>query len=336
VKIGEFDLNDKVMVIAEIGNNHEGSYGLAEEMIGLAKQAGASAVKFQVMVPEKLSTVLDSGRIEQLKRFQLSYEQFEKLHDAAKSEGIIFLATPFDIESAQFLESLVPAYKVSSGDNDFYPLLSTIAKTGLPILLSSGLADMEQIRRSKTFIETQWRENGVDGEMAILHCVTSYPTEANEANLLAIRTIADQFQLTVGYSDHTLGIEAAILSVALGSRVIEKHFTIDKYYSEFRDHQLSADPAEMGRLVEEVLKAEVLLGDGVKSLQAGEQKLVENVRRSIVAVRDLAEGTILNIEDLSWVRPGGGLKAGQEKELCRKTLTKDISKGHKIQLSDVK
>src|SRR5690348_11152313 len=163
-----------------------------------------------------------------------------------------------------------------------------------------GLAE---VRRSKEFIERSWHEGGLVGELAVLHCVVNYPTAPEDTHLLALRSL-QTLGCTVGYSDHTLGIEAAVLAVALGARIIEKHFTLDKNQSDFRDHQLSADPAELKELVQRVKQAQVLLGSGEKRLQRSEEKVVGSVRRSIVAGRDLEAGTVLRWEDLGWVRPG--------------------------------
>lgn len=334
MKIGDRDLGKDILVVAEIGNNHEGKYELAEEMVRLAAKAGAGAVKFQVIVPERLVSPADKDRIRQLEKFRLSYDDFARLHEVAEREGVLFLATPFDIDSARFLNNLVPAFKIASGDNNFFPLVDVIARTGKPIILSSGLSDMEQIAGIRDFIQDIWRECGINQEMAVLHCVASYPTPREEANLLAIRQLQG-LGLTVGYSDHTIGIEAAVLAAALGARIIEKHFTLDKNYSDFRDHQLSADPGEMAWLVARVKEVAALLGTGKKVPQPSEKATESAVRRSIVARHDLRQGTILRWEDLHWLRPGGGLAPGHEAELVGKRLTRFISSGEYIMLEDV-
>lgn len=335
MKIGDWDLDKNILIVAEIGNNHEGSYALAEEMVGLAAQAGAGAVKFQTIVPERLVSPSQKDRIRQLERFRLRYDEFEKLSKVAQRENVLFLSTPFDIESACFLNNLVPAFKIASGDNNFFLLIDVIARTDKPIILSSGLTDMKQITKTRDFIQGVWREQGISQELAVLHCVASYPTPAEEASLLAIRQMRDQLGVTVGYSDHTLGIEAAVLSVALGARIIEKHFTLDKNYSDFHDHQLSADPQELAFLVKRVKEAVELLGDGEKRLQDSEKEVVDKVRRSIVASRDLNQGTVLQWEDLTWLRPGGGLAPGCETDLVGKKLARPVLAGEYILLKDV-
>lgn len=334
MKIGTFDTDKEILIVAEIGNNHEGSYVLAEEIVGLAAKAGAGAVKFQTIVPDRLISPRQKERRQQLERFRLSYDEFKNLHKVARRENVLFLSTPFDIESARFLEPLVPAFKIASGDNNFFPLIDVVSRTGKPVILSSGLADIEQITATRDFIRGIWNECDIKQELAVLHCVASYPTPPDEASLLAIRQI-QELGVTVGYSDHTMGIEAAVLSAALGARIIEKHFTLDKNYSDFHDHQLSADPQELALLVKRVRQVVELLGDGEKRLQNSERGSIDKVRRSIVASRDLNEGTVLQWEDLTWLRPAGGLSPGHEAKLVGKALRRAIPAGEHILLKDV-
>ena len=335
MNIADFDTDKKVLIVAEIGNNHEGSYTLAEEMIGLAAEAGAGAVKFQTIVPDKLISPIQQDRIQQLETFRLTYDEFEKLSKVAEHENIIFLSTPFDIESARFLEPIVPAFKISSGDNNFFPMIDVIIKMRKPIILSAGLTDLEEITLTKDFIMDGWSKSGVEQRMAILHCVTSYPTPLAEANLLFIRTL-QELGVTVGYSDHTIGIEAAVISVALGARIIEKHFTIAKDYSDFHDHELSADPRELSELVRRTSEVNLMLGNGEKRLVECEKNTKEAVRRSIVAGDNLSQGTVLKLDQLSWVRPGGGISPGDEQKVVGKRLKREIKAGEIIKLDWLK
>ncbi len=328
--IGHVDTDREVLVIAEIGNNHEGSYTLAEELIGRAAEAGADAVKFQSIIPEKLASSRDMDRIVQLHRFQLSQEQMEKLKSIADREGVLFLCTPFALESVAFLNNLVPAFKVASGDNNFYPLLAAIAGTGKPILLSTGMAGLEEVKGVVAFLHNTWNNYAIPpASLAVLHCVVSYPTPPDEANLLVIRTL-QTLGVTVGYSDHTLGIEAAVLACALGARIIEKHFTIDKTYSTYRDHQLSADPSEFKKMVERIKEAQVLLGDGEKRVMDCERENLARVRRIIVAGRHLKAGDIITWKDLNWVRLGHGLAPGYEDSLIGRRARAAIDEGDAI------
>ena len=284
MRIGDLDLDERVMVVAEIGNNHEGDFGLAQELIGLAAEAGVDAVKFQTFRTEHYVARRDRRRFEQLRSFELTIEQFdaipegtkdpgllkakkalkrkmpkrranqqywtesqfEKLAATAAAAGLRFLSTPFDLDSVRCLAGLVDAFKISSGDNTFFPLLQAVARTGKPVILSSGLATLDQLREAQAVIAGA-RGEPVARDLAILHCVSSYPVPPAEANLAVIPRLREALGCTVGYSDHTLGIEAAGVSVALGARIVEKHFTHDRNHSDFRDHRLSADPAELRR-----------------------------------------------------------------------------------------
>ena len=335
MQIQNFNTKEKVFIIAEIGNNHEGSYALAEEMIGLAADAGADAVKFQTFIPGRLVSAQQKERTHQLKKFQLSYNEFGKLAKVAKNQDVIFLSTPFDIDSVLFLNDVVPAFKIASGDNDFFPLIEVIAETGKPIMMSTGFADIQQIIKSKTLIEKIWTQQDIIQDLAILHCVSAYPVEPKFANLKAIQTLRESLDCTIGFSDHSLGTNAAIASVGLGSRIIEKHFTIDKHFSDFRDHQLSADPKEMKQLIQSVREVEKMLGSGDKVPQVPEIDSATQVRRSIVAKHPLSEGHIFQWDDITWIRPGGGLDPGEEQRIIGKRLNQDVQMGEKILMKHI-
>lgn len=327
--IGNIDLARDVLVVAEIGNNHEGDVALAEELVGLAAGAGAQAVKFQTIVPERLVGPDQPQRLQQLRRFALSEEHHRRLARAAQAAGVLFLSTPFDIGSVAMLEPLVPAFKIASGDNDFVPLLEAVAATGKPVLLSTGMADLAGVAASMGVIRRAWRESDADPGLVLLHCVSAYPAPANEANLRAIPALAALGE-TVGYSDHTIGVAAAPLAVALGARVIEKHFTIAHDHSDFRDHKLSANPAEMRELVERVREANALLGDGVKRVMPAETDTARAARRSIVASRGLAAGHVVAWDDLAWLRPAGGLAPGREGTILGRRLRRAVPAGTRL------
>lgn len=331
MRIQDLDTERRILVIAEIGNNHEGNFALAQKMIDRAAEAGADAVKFQTFRTEEYVSRKDAARFQRLKSFELSYDQFARLAEQAKQAGLLFLSTPFDLTSADFLGTVADAIKIASGDNTFFPLLGAAARTGKPLVLSAGIADLHEIAISKAHIERCWAGLGIQTELAVLHCVTSYPVEPAQANLAAIHSLME-LGCTIGYSDHTLGIEAAVLAAGMGARIIEKHFTLDKAQSDFRDHQLAADPPEFARMVERIRNAEVLRGSGEKIAQPSERTLAPAVRRSIVAKHDLTAGQILTFADITWVRPGGGLAPGRETEIIGKRLVRDVSAGEPLAL----
>ena len=334
MKIGPVDIERDVLVVAEIGNNHEGDVALAEELIGIAAEAGAQAVKFQTITPEALVAPSQEARLAQLRRYSISSDDHQRLAQAADAAGVMFISSPFSLAAIAMLDPLVPAFKVASGDNDFVPLLESIAATRKPILLSTGMADLTMAARAKAAIECIWNEAATDPGLVLLHCVSAYPTPIEEANLAAIRSLATLGR-PVGYSDHTLGTSAATLSVGLGARVIEKHFTISKTHSDFRDHQLSADPAELKELVMRIREANALLGDGIKRIMPAEQVSATAARRSIAAAVDLPAGHIIGFGDLAWLRPGGGLAPGRESKVLGRSLRRAVSAGHRFSSEDV-
>lgn len=331
MRIANHDIHEKVLIIAEIGNNHEGNFDVACRMVEAAADAGVDAVKFQTFQTALFTSNADPARFERLKKFELTREQFRALAELARKRGLIWFSTPLDLVSARFLEPLVDVFKVASGDNDFLPLIAQLARTGKPLIISTGLADLEHLERIATFA----REHGADGHLAFLHCVCAYPVPPNEVNLRAIPLLAERLGCPVGWSDHTMGPEACIAATALGARILEKHFTLDKNFSAFRDHQLSADPAEMKLIVESVRKVEQLLGSAAKSLQPSEQANTKAARRSIAAATALKAGHALRAEDLIWVRPAIGLPPGQEQRLLARTLKRDVAAGEAITEQDV-
>jgi len=332
LKIGNFDIKKNVMIIAEIGNNHEGNLDVAKELIYQAAKSGANAVKFQSIDPYKLVSFRDENRIKQLKKFQLSHDNHHRLKKVADKNNVVFLSTPFSIEAVNFLDPIVPAFKIASGDNNYFQLIECIVKKKKPIILSTGMTSMDEITYIVEKIKRICKKFKIHPELVLLHCVSSYPTEEKFANLAAIKTLSS-LGFTVGYSDHTIGIEAAVLSVGLGARVIEKHFTLSKNYSEFRDHKLSAEPDELRELVQRVKNANTLLGSGEKKIFNIEKITAKQSRRSICAAKDLTKGKKLTINDLICIRPSGGLSPEQKNKIIGKKLLKSIKAGDQIKIN---
>ena len=335
MKIGRVDLNKEILVISEIGNNHEGNFGLAKAMISASAKEGAHVVKFQTIVPDKLVSVKEIETINLFRKFQFSQEQFQELKEYADTQGIMFMSTPFDVESVGFLDRLVPAFKIASGDNNYWPLIESVADTGKPIILSTGMADFQDICNTKRFIESCWHEREIEQELIILHCVSLYPTPPALVNLMSVRYLSEKLESIVGFSDHTIGLDAATIAIALGARVIEKHFTLDKNYSDFPDHAISMDPKDLGELVRRVKETEVMLGEYGVVIEEKQGEIAKIARRSIVAKTNLPAGTKLEWNNLNWVRPGDGLPPGKEDQLLGKILNRDISCGELIMPCDL-
>ncbi|MBL4700868.1 MAG: N-acetylneuraminate synthase family protein [Phycisphaeraceae bacterium] len=334
MNICNVNIEKDVLLIAEIGNNHEGDIVLAHEMIAAAAEAGAHVAKFQTITPEHLVTADQVDRLAQLKGFCFSPDQIYELSKTAKRHGVGFMSTPFSKTAVDVLDPIVPAFKIASSDNDYLPLLQHVARTGKPVMVSTGLCDYGQALKVREVFKTTWQEEGIkNGKLILLHCVTSYPTPPNEASLGAINALK-KIGVPVGYSDHTLGIEAAALSVAMGARVIEKHFTLNKENSTFRDHQLSADPADMAELSRRIKEILTLVGDQVKTVMPAEKAIEKAVRRGVYAARDLAVGDVLQDEDVDCLRPRIDFSPMDLPKFLGKPLRRTLSKGAALSEED--
>ena len=308
MNIGKYDLDGTVLVIAEIGNNHEGDPATALRMVERAAEAGVHAVKIQVIDPERLVNISQQSRIAQLNKFRLSWPVIEEMSEVAHRKGILFMASAFDVDSLERVVPFVDAIKIASGDLDFGLLLRSAVCTGKPLILSTGMNSIDMIEQSVNVISNALPAGvKLEDMLVLLHCVSLYPTPLSKANLRTIQALRRKFGLTVGYSDHTLGIEAALLSIMLGARVIEKHFTLDKGRTSFRDHAMSADAGDLQRLTEVVGCLEEMLGSETKIISPDEQVVAAAARRSIVASRDLPANVVLSADDIDYVRPRDGL-----------------------------
>jgi sialic acid synthase SpsE len=326
--IGKMNTDDKVMVVAEIGNNHEGDMDNAIRLVREAADCGLDAVKFQTYKTELFVNPADRERFQRMKGFELSYEQFSELADLTHSLGMLFISTPLDLDSACFLNTIVDAFKIASGDNDFFPLIDEVVLTGKPLIVSTGASRPEQIRRTVSYIANSWKNQNIVSCLALLHSVSCYPVPDDQASLESIRYLKEIFrEYTIGYSDHAIGIDAAVASVAAGARIVEKHFTLDKQFSTFRDHQLSADPTDMRELVRRIRTISKMTGSFRKSVQSCETEIEETIRRSIAAKEDLKSGHLLAFEDLMWIRPASGMRPGRESEILGKRLKRDMRRG---------
>lgn len=326
--IGNRNTDEQVLIIAEIGNNHEGNFDNAVRLLHAAADCGVDGVKFQTFKTELFVNPSDKDRYQRLKSFELSYSQFMNLSDLAHSLGLFFISTPLDLESARFLNSIVDAYKIASGDNDFFPLIDEVLQSGKPLIVSTGASLSDQIRKTVSYISESWKNKNILADLALLHCVSCYPAPEDQANLQSISFLSNNFrECTIGYSDHTSGIDAAIESVAYGAKIIEKHFTLDKKISTFRDHQLSADPTDMREMVRKIRMVSRMTGTYTKTIQPCEMDMNDLIRRSIAAKDDLKSGHRLSWEDLMWIRPSSGMRPGNEQDILGKILKRDMKIG---------
>lgn len=330
---------NKVLIIAEAGVNHNGDIGIAKALIRAAKEAGADIVKFQTA---KLSSLVskvakmaeyqkenigkDESQKDMLSKLLLSFESFLELFDYCGEVGIQFLSTPFDIESIYFLKNLVTVWKVPSGEITNYPYLVEIAKTGMPVILSTGMSEICEIDAAMKVL----KDNGCK-EITLLHCNTQYPTPYEDVNLLAMNTLRERYGVPVGYSDHTNGIEVPVAAVALGAEVIEKHFTLDKTM-EGPDHKASLEPYEMKAMVDSIRNIEKALGSAEKKVSTSETPNKAVARKSIVARRDIVAGEILTEDNITTKRPGNGISPMRWNEILGTRAIRDFMEDELIEV----
>lgn len=330
-------------VIAEIGVNHNGDVGLAKEMINAAKEVGADAVKFQTFTADKLvtkstpkvdyqknTTSPDESHFEMMRRLELGKDEHAVLFDYCNSMAIDFISTPYDIESARYLNDMgVKLFKTASADLVDFPLQEYIASTGKPALVATGMANLGEIERVvKIYDEKR------NSDLLLLHCVSNYPCSDIALNLKAMNTLASAFLKPVGYSDHSEGFLAASLSVAFGAKVIEKHFTLDREM-EGPDHKASSTPDEFGELVRNIRRSEIMLGSALKTIQPEELQMASVSRKSLVLVNDVGKGNIIKRDDLQLMRPGTGIGANFIGSIVDKRATRDLKAFHQLKWSDL-
>jgi N,N'-diacetyllegionaminate synthase len=331
---------NRVFVIAEAGVNHNGSLELALRLVDAARAAGADAVKFQtfraadVVTPQAVtadyqrSNTGETSQFEMIRKLELDEAQHAQVARHCREAGIEFFSTPFSEEAVAMLVRLgVKRLKLPSGEITNKPLLECAADTGLPLLMSSGMATMDEVRTAVHWIAARWQAAGRPPpgpqNLTLLHCTSAYPAPADSLNLRAIPAMAQATGLPIGYSDHSAGIEAALAAVALGATVVEKHLTLDKSLPG-PDHLASADPAEFGAMVKGIRTVEAMLGDGVKRPQPVEENTRDVARRSLVVVRDLPRGHLLADTDLALRRPGTGIPPERRNEVAGRRLARDV------------
>ncbi len=329
-----------IIVIAEAGVNHNGDVRLACRLAEAAKEAGADYVKFQTFVPEKLvsrfakkaeyqkkTTDYAASQLQMLKQLALKKEDFAALKKYCADLGIGFLSTPFDEESADFLDMLgLDFWKLPSGEITNLPFLIKIARTGRKVVLSTGMSELDEIVQAVCIL----RENGAR-DITILHCTTEYPAPKEEVNLTAMRELADVLKCPVGYSDHTEGMEIPIAAAALGAVVIEKHFTLDRTM-EGPDHRASLEPGELAAMVRAIRNVERALGDGHKHRSLSETKNLTAARKSITAACAIRMGEELTDKNLTVKRPGDGISPMRWFEVLGTRAVRNFEKDEQISL----
>ncbi len=330
----------KIFIIAEAGVNHNGSFQNAIELIDAARESGVDAVKFQTFKPEEMvsrnakkadyqneTTGSRESQLDMLRKLALTYDEFIRLKEHCDKTGIMFLSTPFDNDSIDFLNHInVPIWKVPSGEVTNVPYLIKIAQTKKTIIMSTGICELHEI----DFALKLLIDNGAQ-DIILLHCNTEYPTPMEDVNLKAMLTLSNTFRLPVGYSDHTLGIEVPIAAAALGACVIEKHFTLDKNL-EGPDHKASLDPEELREMVTAIRNIEAALGNELKKPTESELKNKDIVRKSIVARHKINAGEVFTEENITVKRPGNGISPAKWFDILGQKAKWDFEKDELIRV----
>lgn len=330
----------RTLVIAEAGVNYNCDLKLAYQMVDEAVKAGADVVKFQTAKPEnviskyaekaayqKETTGADESQLDMVKKLMLPFEDFIPLKKYCEDRGIRFLSTPFEIKSIEFLDSIgMDTWKIPSGEITNYPYLVKIAKTGKPIIMSTGMSTMDEVETAVHLL----REHGA-GEISLLHCNTEYPTPYEDVNLRAMQALKERFGVKVGYSDHTLGIEVPVAAVALGAEIIEKHFTLDKNMAG-PDHKASLEPDELAAMIRAIRNIEAAMGDGVKKPSPSETANIAIARKSIIASKDIKAGEKLTTENLTTKRPGTGISPMRWNEVIGTAAIRDFKEDELIEV----
>ncbi|MDR3594099.1 N-acetylneuraminate synthase [Clostridium sp.] len=331
---------NKVFIIAEAGVNHNGSIELAKKLIDVAVEAKVDAVKFQTFISEKVIsqnakkakyqievTGIEESQLEMVKKLELSFKQFYELKKYCDTKPIMFLSTPFDLESIDFLNQLdMKIFKIPSGEITNYPYLKKVGKFNKKVILSTGMSYLKEIEEAIKAL----RENGTT-DITVLHCNTEYPTPFEDVNLNAMNTIKEKLNVEIGYSDHTIGIDVSIAAAAMGAKVIEKHFTLDKNMNG-PDHKASLEPSELKEMVRGIRNVEKAMGSGEKTPSKSEIKNLNIVRKSIVANKFIKKGEEFTEENLTCKRPGDGLSPMRWEEVIGKIAKKDFYEDEMIEL----
>lgn len=323
--------NNPVFIIAEAGVNHNGDIHLAKKLVDTAALAGVDAVKFQTFKTEDLTTrdaemaeyQVDNigesaSQFEMIKKLELGYDEFIELQHYCSSKGILFLSTPHTLDAMRFLDPIVPAFKIGSGDLTNLPFLKELANLGKPILLSTGMSTLDEVRDAVQTILDRGNDH-----LALLHCVTNYPAAMEDMNLRAIETLQREFNLVVGFSDHSSGYVASVAAVSLGAVILEKHFTIDRTLPG-PDHKASLDPEQLREYVRLIRTTESSLGDGIKKPASCEIAIKDVARKSLVAIQDIKAGTLLEQSMIGIKRPGTGIPPKFMTELIGRRTKVDI------------
>jgi len=325
-----------VYLIAEIGGNHEGNFDKAQELTQLACASGVDAVKFQIYTADSLATrVEDHERHAHYKRLELTPDQHIAIAEMCKNNGVTYSASVWDLDALEWIDPYIKFYKIGSGDLTAFPIIEKIAQIGKPMIISTGLSTLEDVKEAVEFIRSINNNYRNPNNLALLQCNSSYPTPDSDTNLHVMKILADEFNVVVGYSDHTIDSYAAEIAVAMGAEILELHFTDSKKNTSFRDHQISFTAPEIQELISQIERIKALKGSTKKEPTRSEINagMIQSFRRGIYAARDLSKGEVLEYSDLVVLRPMINVDGRSFNKMVGKTLKKSVSKLKRIDFS---
>ena len=324
------NLDSDVAIVAEIGVNHEGDIDAALNLLRLAADAGADAVKFQSYTPERYASASDQARLRRVTQFALDKAAHRLLAEEARAQNVAFFSTPLTEDWVPYLAEIGEAIKIASGDLTFEPVIRAAARTGKPVILSTGLGSVDEIDEAVGWLREEIGDEEMSERVVVMHCVSAYPTPVEEANVRSIPFLSRRYGLPTGYSNHVIGSEACLAAVALGAVVLEVHFTDRKTGREFRDHKMSFEPADLAALVDMVPAVRASLGQDGKPIQPSEVNNLRAVRKGVVAARDIAAGVVLARDDLMFARPATEFPAADIDRLVGRTIGEAVRRGELI------
>ena len=333
----------KTLIIAEAGVNHNGDFLLAKKLIDEAYEAGADIVKFQTCKAEnvisryadkaeyqKVTTGTNDTQLDMVRKLMLSFDEYRQLKEYCDEKGIGFLSTAFDLESVDYLHQIgMKLWKIPSGEITNLPLLEKIGRLKEPVIMSTGMSELKEVEDAIDVL----RKNGCE-EITLLHCTTEYPAPYEDVNLSAMETMRREFNLEVGYSDHTKGIEVPIAAVALGATIVEKHFTLNRNM-EGPDHKASIEPSELRQMVSSIRNIEKTIGNGIKKVSESEKKNQDIARKSIIAKTDITKGSIFTTDNITTKRPGNGINPMKWYDVLGKVAKHDYKQDYLIETDEL-
>ena len=321
---------EPVYLIAELGVNHEGDIQVAEAIIEQLEGSGVAAIKLQSFTPERYISASEPKRLEKLRSFFLDMDAHKHLKQKAFESGLQFISTPLSEDWVEPLAQICDKLKIASGDINFRPTITAAANTGLPVIMSTGAANVEEVDAAVNIFKSATSDQTYKSDLTLMHCISEYPADIRDCNLLSIPFLHERYGIEVGWSNHVIGPLACFGAVALGATVVEVHVTDCKEGRSFRDHALSFEPNEISILISELNSIKASLGTFGKRATINEEKNIQAMRKGLIFSADMKSGTIIEEQDILYARPATHFSSHEKKNIVGRVLAKDVKSGHLV------